>query len=125
MKLLAHNFLTSNFLKGVTNGYPLILVATKKEIIPQEFNQAFVKRLLPKLDYPVLWKAAESIGEAEGLPQQLPEEWENDMTFLEKVHRLLVSVEVVEGELRCPETNRVFPIRMGIPNMLANEDEVA
>lgn len=32
MKLMTHNFLTSKFLKGVVNGYPLLLVATKKEV---------------------------------------------------------------------------------------------
>lgn len=33
-------------------------------------------------------------------------------------------VEVVEGELECPESGRKFPISEGIPNMLLREDEV-
>ena len=33
-------------------------------------------------------------------------------------------VDVVEGALICPESQRRFPITSGIPNMLLNEDEV-
>jgi len=33
-------------------------------------------------------------------------------------------VEVIDGDLVCPETGRKFPVAEGIPNMLANEDEI-
>ena len=33
-------------------------------------------------------------------------------------------IEVVEGNLVCPESGRKFPIQNGIPNMLLREDEV-
>ncbi|VDK44630.1 unnamed protein product [Anisakis simplex] len=124
MKLMTHNFLTSKFLKGVTNGYPLLLAATKKEIKQVEFSDTFVKRMIPKLDYPVLRQAAESIDEAEGLPVEIANGWEHDESLLKRLHHVLLSVEVIEGELKCPETGRIFPIREGIPNMLVNEDEV-
>ena len=35
-----------------------------------------------------------------------------------------VQVEVVEGDLQCPESGRKFPVTEGIPNMLLREDEV-
>ncbi|VDD91844.1 unnamed protein product [Enterobius vermicularis] len=126
MKLMTHNFLSSKFLKGVVNGYPLLLSATKTEVRIKEFdyNEQFVKKIVPRLDYGVLRLAAESVGEAEGLPPQINDGWENDEEFLRKLHRILVSVEVVEGELKCPESGRVFPIREGIPNMLVNENEL-
>uniref|UniRef100_A0A9J2PLV5 Multifunctional methyltransferase subunit TRM112-like protein n=2 Tax=Ascaris TaxID=6251 RepID=A0A9J2PLV5_ASCLU len=124
MKLMTHNFLTSKFLKGVVTGYPLLLIATKKEVKQLEFNDAFVKRIIPKLDYPVLRQAAESIDEAEGLPAEISSGWEEDESLLKRLHHVLLSVEVIEGELKCPETGRIFPIREGIPNMLVNEDEV-
>ena len=41
------------------------------------------------------------------------------------IHAILTQVEVMEGELVCPETGRKFPIQNGIPNMLLNEDEVS
>jgi multifunctional methyltransferase subunit TRM112 len=47
-----------------------------------------------------------------------------DEEFLKKVHHLLIEIDVIEGELVCPETGRVFPINNGIPNMLIGEHEV-
>jgi len=35
-----------------------------------------------------------------------------------------IQIEVIEGSLVCPETNRVFPIVNGIPNMLLADDEI-
>ena len=43
---------------------------------------------------------------------------------MKAVHHVMVEVEIVEGELQCPETGRKFPISEGIPNMLLREDEV-
>lgn len=43
---------------------------------------------------------------------------------LRKIHHALLEVDIVQGELVCPETGRKFPISEGIPNMLCNEDEV-
>lgn len=37
---------------------------------------------------------------------------------------MLLEVEVINGDLLCPESGRKFPINDGIPNMLLNEDEV-
>lgn len=44
--------------------------------------------------------------------------------ILKKIHEVLLEVEVVEGDLECPETGRKFPIKNGIPNMLVNEEEL-
>lgn len=41
-----------------------------------------------------------------------------------QIHKALFEIEIVEGDLICPETERRFPIKNGIPNMLCNEDEV-
>ena len=37
------------------------------------------------------------------------------------VHNL--QVEIIEGELECPESGRKFPIQEGIPNMLLRNTE--
>ncbi|PIO67216.1 hypothetical protein TELCIR_11045 [Teladorsagia circumcincta] len=88
MKLLTHNFLSSRFLKNVTNGYPLILRANQIANKEVEFNENFVLNMMPKL------------------------------------HRVMLCVEIVDGELECPDTGRKFPIKDGIPNLLVNENEV-
>ncbi|XP_022915671.1 multifunctional methyltransferase subunit TRM112-like protein [Onthophagus taurus] len=124
MKLLTHNMLSSKCLKGVQVGYPLKLTATDVRECDVDFNPAFVARLIPKLDWGVLIKAADTIGKNDNLPAEILKEHEQDNEFLKKVHHVLLEVDIVTGELTCPETGRVFPINNGIPNMLLNEDEV-
>jgi len=124
MKLLTHNFLSSQFLKGVNVGYPLLLSATKVEKNDVEYNDAFIKRMIPKLDYPALVQAAKSVVQDNDLPDELVQDWETNEVFLKKVNALLLGVEVIDGELQCPETGRKFMIRSSIPNMLVNSNEV-
>ena len=67
------------------------------------------------------------ISHADGLPaaESFTEESLSNEEVLKKLHEVLLEIEVIEGELTCPETGRKFPIVNGIPNMLVNEDEVA
>lgn len=124
MKLLTHNLLTSKCIKGVNVGYPLGIVARDVKVSEAEFNREFITRIIPKLDWDALCQAAESIGHLKGLPSQLTPDYENNEDFLKKAHHVLVEVEIINGELTCPETGRKFAISDGIPNMLLNEDEV-
>jgi len=124
MKLLTHNMLTSKCMKGVTVGYPLKIQAMDVKMSEVDFNPDFISKIIPKLDWPVLCNAAESIGQLEDLPKELIDNYENDTEFLKKAHRVLLEIDIINGELICPETGRKFPINNGIPNMLLNEDEV-
>jgi len=124
MKLLTHNMLTSKCLKGVTVGYPLEIIAKEVKLCEIEFNSEFISRMIPKLDWPALFKAAENVGHSSELPSTLVDDYESNEEFLKKAHHVLLEVEVINGELVCPETGRKFPVNDGIPNMLANEDEV-
>lgn len=89
-----------------------------------DFNAEFISRIIPKVDWTTLYKAAEVLGHADDLPKELVSDWDKDEKFLKQAHHVLLEVEVVEGELVCPETGRKFPINNGIPNMLLNESEV-
>lgn len=91
-----------------------------------DFNPEFVSKMITKIDWPVLYSAAESIGQLDGtgLPKDIIENYENDNDFLKKVHHVLLEIDILNGELVCPETGRKFPIVNGIPNMLLNEDEI-
>ncbi|CAI6349151.1 unnamed protein product [Macrosiphum euphorbiae] len=125
MKLLTHNLLSSKSLKGVKVGYPLRIVAKDVKISECEFNKEFVKKIIPKLDWKVFVNAAVEIGQTSDLSDELIEDYEDDDDYLKKVHHLLMEVEIINGELICPETDRVFPISAGIPNLLLNENEVS
>ncbi|GBP76800.1 Multifunctional methyltransferase subunit TRM112-like protein [Eumeta japonica] len=116
--------LTSKCLKGVTTGYPLAINAKEVKITEIDFNPEFISRLIPKLDWNVLWGAADSIGHSEGLPKVIEPKYEENEEFLKKAHRVLLEIEIEEGNLTCPESGRQFPISKGIPNMLLTEAEV-
>ncbi|CAF1014931.1 unnamed protein product [Didymodactylos carnosus] len=125
MKLITHNMLTSNIIKGVKNGFPLKINAVKVENITVDYNRDFITRMLPRIEYNALRSAVSDIGINESLPEVLSESLQEDDEFLKKMHKVLLEIEIEEGELICPETGRKFPIRKGIPNMLLSESEVS
>ena len=124
MKLVTHNMLTSKCIKGVVTGYPLKLNARDVRVSEVDFNPEFISRMIPKLDWDVLCNAADTISHLGELPKTLPDSFDQNESFLKKAHHVMLEVEVVNGELICPETGRKFQITDGIPNMLLNEDEV-
>ena len=89
-----------------------------------DFNPEFIARVIPRLDWPVVIEAAFTLGQAGELPQSLPDNFDKDQDFLKKAHHVLMEVEIINGDLVCPESGRKFPVADGVPNMLLNEDEV-
>jgi len=67
--------------------------------------------------------AAAALGYNE-LPPELPADAHDSDEILRKIHHALNNIDIIEGELICRESGRVFPIKNGIPNMLLREDEV-
>lgn len=61
MKLITHNMLTSKVLKNVVTGFPLKIEATKVEMKKADFQPEFITRMLKKIDYPVLYNAAQTV----------------------------------------------------------------
>ncbi|GMF17163.1 unnamed protein product [Phytophthora lilii] len=112
--------------KGVENGYPLAIEAEEVEVVACDFQPAFVRKMLTKLDWSAFLAGAAALKLADGLPETLPsaEEGATDEETLRKIHHALLEVHVKQGKLVCPESGRAFPIIDGIPNMLLNEDEV-
>uniref|UniRef100_A0A8C5QRI0 Multifunctional methyltransferase subunit TRM112-like protein n=2 Tax=Leptobrachium leishanense TaxID=445787 RepID=A0A8C5QRI0_9ANUR len=115
MKLLTHNMLRSH-VTGVTRDFPLLIRADEVKINVVDFNRDFVARMIPKLEWGALVGAAESLGHASDLPQELPSDYENKEELLKKVHHVLLEVEVIEGALKCPESGTEFPITRGEGN---------
>ncbi|GFU03942.1 multifunctional methyltransferase subunit TRM112-like protein [Nephila pilipes] len=124
MKLLTHNFLSSKCLKRVNVGFPLGIVPKEVQEVKMDFNAEFISKMVPKVDWDVLCAAAETVGHLNDLPRTVSPQFENDEEFLRKAHHVLLEIELISGELVCPETGVTFPVSDGIPNMLANEDEV-
>jgi len=126
MKLITHNMLTCN-IKGVKNGFPFKIEADDVQLKEADYNPDFLARMLQKLEWKALVDAAHNLGHGTNLPLDIAgketELLENE-DFMKKVHHILLEIEVMEGNLVCPETGRKFPISKGIPNMLLKEDEV-
>ncbi|KAF5394283.1 tRNA methyltransferase [Paragonimus heterotremus] len=125
MKLFLHNILTSRVLKSVKVGYPLALKVKNLQVNSIEFDPTYVSRLIPKVEWEVVKKVADQIGEDHipCLPNEVPADYAENESFLKLAHRALLEVDILEGSLICPETGREFPISDGIPNMLVNEGE--
>eukprot|EP00088_Acartia_fossae_P025766 TRINITY_DN2654_c0_g2_i1.p1 TRINITY_DN2654_c0_g2~~TRINITY_DN2654_c0_g2_i1.p1 ORF type:complete len:125 (-),score=17.00 TRINITY_DN2654_c0_g2_i1:937-1311(-) len=124
MKLLTHNMLSSKAIKNVREGFPLLIEARDVKVSEAEFNQEFIAKIIPKVDWDALRRAAEQLGHLESLPLAVPQGFENDTDFLKQAHHALYEIELINGNLVCPETGRKFPVSDGIPNMLLNEDEI-
>lgn len=122
MRLLTHN----NLLCPATRTFPLRLIPTEVEQEETDFNAEFVIRLITKLEYGVLLKAAQSCGIA-SLPSSLPRDGkltqEQDGELLQLLHTVLLDTHVMAGHLENKE-GRKYLIQQGIPNMRLNEDEV-
>lgn len=139
MKLITHNILMCNRKGCTTNNFPLKLVVEKieefEDTVAMEYNKALMQKLVEKLHWPALRETALSvsvhhhahpsqIGWHDALPEELtPEVFENE-EFLTVMHSILIKKQVVEGAMICPNCERSYEIKNGIPNMLLREDEV-
>lgn len=128
MRLLTHNFLQSN-VRGTTKGYPLKIVPSEILVEDSPVDTELVRKVLPKLQYSAVVAAVGEIYEKvdpkpPAIPNELPQDGEVDESVLEALHQVLFNIHVLEGELICPDTQRKFPIKQGIPNMILHEDEI-
>ena len=92
MKLLTHNMLTSKSMKTVTTGYPLQIQARDVKVMEVDFKPEFVARIIPKIDWECLCRAAEELGHLNDLPKMVPDNYENDEEFLKKAHHVMLEV---------------------------------
>mmetsp|Transcript_24720 Transcript_24720/g.57579 ORF Transcript_24720/g.57579 Transcript_24720/m.57579 type:complete len:116 (-) Transcript_24720:295-642(-) len=115
MKLLTHNMLTS---PGVHNGFPLAIEVESMEVVEADFNADFIVRMVEKLEYDALVTTVAGLGMEGKLPGSVPDGFAENEEFLRALHHVLLEVDIVEGQLVCPETGKKFPIKEGIPSML-------
>ena len=92
MKLLTHNMLTSKSMKAVSTGYPLQIQARDVKVMEVDFKPEFVARIIPKIDWECLCRAAEELGHLNDLPKMVPDNYENDEEFLKKAHHVMLEV---------------------------------
>jgi multifunctional methyltransferase subunit TRM112 len=86
------------------------------EVGDSEFNEEFMRIILPTLDWNGVLLAASSV-DFDGLPPTFNLPSLDDIDFLRAVHKLLLDIHVLKGKLTCPESGRVFLIENGIADM--------
>lgn len=110
------------------DGYPLRIEPVEVIVEDSPFDAELVTGILPKLNYPAVVTALQQIlSKVEPVPPEIPQELpegEIDTSTLEALYHVLFNIHVIEGELVCPDTQRKFPIKQGIPNMILHEDEI-
>ena len=61
MKLLTHNMLSCH-IKGVQDGFPFKIEATKVDEVDADYDPDFLRRMYPRLEWSALREAAQSLG---------------------------------------------------------------
>lgn len=119
-----------SIVKNVAKPYPLKIDCKSYENIEVEFSEIAVKKMLERIDYMALLSALQDLNYSHSLPENLNclagnnSSEENKLEVYKKLHHVLFEIEVMEGNLVCPESGREFPVMRGIPNMLLTEEEV-
>lgn len=127
MRLLTHNTLRNNSAAAKGKGFPLRITAAEVKVdesvaLLDEQRIAFLKGIIPTLDWPALVQAAKEMG-IPTLPPTLTEDIASDPSFLDALNHILFHVHLVQGLLTCPVTAKEFPVQNGIPNMILDEEE--
>ena len=145
MKLMTHNMLMS---PGTRNGFPLAIEVEKMEVVEAEFNADFCARMIEKLEWAALVATVASVraGTAAAIRNSSRNSFAAHLTrdaprgaaqaregraatggarglrdergVPQGAAPRAPRVEIVEGVLVCPETDKRFPIKEGIPSML-------
>ena len=113
-------------IRGVENGYPLIIEAETVEEIPSDFDADLIRTMLGKINWSCFMSALSNLNVAEIdlLKDKPPEDMLASEDILLLIHKLLFDTHIQEANLVCPESGRKFPVKDGIPNMLLHEDEI-
>ena len=98
--------------------------SSQVETVEADFDAAFLRHILPRLDWPALVAGAAALGAEPPLPADPPTADQlQDDAFLRTLHHALLEVCLAEGALVCPGSGRRFPVVKGVPNMLLAEGE--
>ena len=97
----------------------LKILIKKHEKTPREFKKVLAEKLLKIVDYELVLALAEFMGIK--IPASKADVKEEE---LPKVFELMVGVDIVDGDLECPDCHRKFPILDGIPNLILEDKEI-
>ena len=126
MKAITHNILVCNIKKceDSKKNYPFIIIANKIENKPSEFDIDLTKKIYESLDKEGLNKFCKDLNLVKYDFTKIDDKILKEKEFWEYVHKIIDETLIIEGNLKCPNCQREFPIINGIVDMVLRDDEM-
>ena len=126
MKAITHNILMCNIKKCEESkkNFPFIIIANKIENKVSKFDINLTKKIYDSLDKEALNEFSKDLNIVKYDFTKVDDNIKNQNEFWEYVHKVIDETLVVEGNLKCPNCQREFPIINGIVDMVLRDDEM-
>ena len=126
MKAITHNILICNIKKCEESkkNFPFIIIANKVENKASKFDINLTKKIYESLDKEALNEFCKDLNIVKYDFTKVDDKVKNQNEFWEYVHKVIDETLVVEGNLKCPNCQREFPIINGIVDMVLRDDEM-
>ena len=126
MKAITHNILMCNIKKCEESkkNFPFLIIANKIENKVSKFDINLTKKIYDSLDKEALNEFCKDLNIVKYDFTKVDDNIKNQNEFWEYVHKVIDETLVVEGNLKCPNCQREFPIINGIVDMVLRDDEM-
>ena len=126
MKAITHNILICNIKKceDSKKNYPFIIIPNKIENKPSKFDIDLTKKLYEQLDKEALNQFCKDLNIVKYDFTKIDDNIKKENEFWEYVHKVIDETLIIEGNLKCPNCQREFPVINGIPDMVLRDDEM-
>ena len=126
MKAITHNILICNIKKCEESkkNFPFIIITNKVENKASKFDINLTKKIYESLDKEALNEFCKDLNIVKYDFTKVDDNVKNQNEFWEYVHKVIDETLVVEGNLKCPNCQREFPIINGIVDMVLRDDEM-
>ena len=126
MKAITHNILICNIKKCEESkkNFPFIIIANKVESKASKFDIELTKKLYESLDKMALNEFCKDLNIVKYDFTKIDDNIKKENEFWEYVHKVIDETLIIEGNLKCPNCQREFPIINGIPDMVLRDDEM-
>ena len=126
MKAITHNILICNIKKCEESkkNFPFIIIANKVENKPSKLDIELTKKLYESLDKEALNEFCKDLNMVKYDFTKIDDNIKKENEFWEYVHKVIDETLIIEGNLKCPNCQREFPIINGIPDLVLRDDEM-
>ena len=126
MKAITHNILVCNIKKCEESkkNFPFIIIANKVENKVSPFDINLTKIMYESLDKEALNEFCKDLNIFKYDFTKVDDDVKKGNEFWEYVHKVIDETLIVEGNLKCPNCQREFPIINGIVDMVLRDDEM-